>query len=136
MKRLLFFLMCPLVFCLSCKKSNPGWDTRLNGTWVEDYGGNGVVSKSLPTGCDVLFNDHFMSICNQPLSQMDSKNVLVSSNGQIYLHVQAGFKRKLEYRFDYFFDGEHLVLTEDTNEKIEFYSTQNLGSTSKRYRKL
>lgn len=131
-----FLLMCSFVFCFACKKKNPVWDDRLNGIWVEDASGNGAVSKSLPSGCDVLFNDHFMSICNQPVSEMDSRNVLVSSNGQIYLNVKAGFKSKAEYRFDYFFDGEHLVLTEDTNEELEFSSNQLLGSTSKRYRKL
>jgi hypothetical protein len=126
----LLLLLCS-VLNFSCKKENEGWDVRLNGKWTEDTPSN---AKSLPLGCDLLFNDNYLEICNQSLTEdVNKKSGVYSENGQIYLQYNLGLKHHTEFRYDYQFEGDFLWLMEETTEKK--MSVANI-SGAKKYRKI
>jgi hypothetical protein len=115
----------------SCSKESRTWDVRLNGRWTEDIPAN---AKSLPSGCDLLFNDNYFEICQQGLtSDVNTKSSLYSNDGQLYIEYNLGLKRHIEHRYDYEFEGEYLWLVEETTEKNTGARTV---SGAKKYRKI
>lgn len=129
------FLFCLVLAVLSivssCSKESRTWDVRLNGRWTEDIPAN---AKSLPSGCDLLFNDNYFEVCQQALtSDVNTKSSLYSNDGQIYIEYNLGLKHHTEHRYDYEFEGEFLWLVEETTEKNTGARTV---SGAKKYRKI
>ncbi len=128
---LLFFTLSAFFFLFSCSKESKSWDGRLNGRWTEDIPAN---AKSLPSGCDLLFNDNYFEICQQALtSDVNTKSSLYSWDGQIYIEYNLGLKHHTEYRYNYEFEGEFLWLVEETTERVS--GAKNI-SGAKKYKKL
>jgi hypothetical protein len=115
----------------SCNKQTVGWDDRLNGRWVEVAPQN---AKSLPAGCEIVFDQNFMSICNSTLgSDLNAKSGVNSENGQIWINYRLSGQRHTEYRYDYAFDGDYLWLSEEQSDN--FLSVVSSGAAKKYIRK-
>jgi hypothetical protein len=114
LSRCLPLLFFSALFLFACEKQDEGWEARLNGRWVEVAAQN---AKSLPAGCEIVFDRSFMSICNEELgSELNSKSGVNSGNGQIWINYRLSGQRHIEYRYDYAFDGDYLWLLEDQTD--------------------
>lgn len=129
MKKIFFIFILAAIFLSGCKKEQ-GWDSVLNGTWIEVSNNN---TRALPSNCDIVFQDGNMIICDESIgADLNKKSRVYANNGQIWISYKLSFRRHEEYRYDYQFEGEYLWIMEETSEK--FYTV--IGqSQAKKYRK-
>lgn len=105
-------LLCFIsVLFFSCSKKDP-WDDKLNGSWKEVTVFN---AKSLLGNCNLYFENGLMTICDKSITDNLGKNSNVhAEDGQIWIDYQLSFRTHMEYRYDYSFDGDYLLITEET----------------------
>jgi hypothetical protein len=108
---IIYSLLFVSLILTGCKKEDKSWDARLNGLWIEVLP---LAAKSLPEDCDLEFLQGSMYICNKDITgETNRKTRLYSDNGQIWINYSLAFKKHIEYRYDYEFDGDFLWLIEN-----------------------
>lgn len=130
LKQQLFILLSFIAVIGSCKKDS-GWDTPLNGTWIEVTNNN---SRALPSNCNIKFEDGVMVICDESIGKhLNQKSNVYAQDGQIWISYKLSFRKHEEYRYDYQFDGAFLWIMEETSSSASSVVNNPLA---KKYSKL
>ena len=130
MKNIFPYLLVVAVLLSSCKK-DAGWDTPLNGKWVEV---SNYSSRALPSNCDLEFDNGVMVICGESVgADLNQKSEVFARDGQVWISYKLSFRKHEEYRYDYQFEGEYLWIIEETTSHLTSVTNQ---PGAKKYRKL